>query len=76
VEEEQVETNFSIHDGGKLLVEQCPDIHHSRKLQVAEKHEGVQGYQGHVGARKEASRSRLDYPLSNPIEKSNLEELV
>jgi hypothetical protein len=55
VEEEQVETNLASHDVGRLLGEQSPAIHHSQGLQVAMKHEGAQGYQGHVGVGREAS---------------------
>jgi hypothetical protein len=55
VEEEQVETYLAIHDVGRLFGEQSPTIHHSHELQVAMKHEGTQGYQGHVGVGREAS---------------------
>jgi hypothetical protein len=48
VEEEQVETNWASHNVGRLLGEQSPTIHHSQELQVAMKHEGGQGYQGHA----------------------------
>jgi hypothetical protein len=54
VEEEKVETNWASHDVGRLLGEQSPSIRHSQELQVAMKHEGGQGYQGHVGVGREA----------------------
>jgi hypothetical protein len=38
VEEEEVMTIFSIHDGGILLGEQYPTIHHSQELEVAKIH--------------------------------------
>jgi len=40
------------------------------------RHEGALGYQGHVGVGREPFWPRLDHPLSNPVEKSSLEELV
>jgi hypothetical protein len=54
VEEEQVETNWSNHDVGRLLGEQYPTIRHSQGLQVVMKHEGEQGYQGHARVGREA----------------------
>jgi hypothetical protein len=55
VEEEEVKTNLASHDGGRLLGEQSPSIHHSQELQVAKIHEGAQVYQEHAGAGREAS---------------------
>jgi hypothetical protein len=44
VEEEEVMTSLVNHDGGRLLGEQSPAIHHSRELQVAKIHGEAQGY--------------------------------
>jgi hypothetical protein len=55
VEEEEVMTSLASHDGGRLLGEQSPAIHHSRELQVAKIHGEAQGYQEHFGAGREAS---------------------
>jgi hypothetical protein len=77
VEEEWVETNWASHDVGRLSGEQYPTIHHSQELQVAMKQEGGKGIQGTCwGWKGGILWPRLDYPLSNPIEKSSLEELV
>jgi hypothetical protein len=38
-------TNLASHDGGRLLGEQSPAIHHSREIQVAKIHERAHGYQ-------------------------------
>jgi hypothetical protein len=54
VEEEEVMTNFPIHDGGKLLGEQSPTIHHSWELQVAKINGEARGYQEHFGVGREA----------------------
>jgi len=42
------------HDGGRLLGEKYPTIHHSQELQVAKIHEEAQRYQEHAGAGREA----------------------
>jgi hypothetical protein len=54
VEEEKVETNWASHDVRRLLGGQSLAIHHFQGIQVVTRHEGELGYQGHVGARKEA----------------------
>ena len=55
MEEEEVMKNLASDDGGRLLGEKSPAIFHSQELWVSKKHEGEQGYQGHVGARREVS---------------------
>jgi hypothetical protein len=44
VDEEEVKKNLARHNGGRLQGEQSPTICHSCKLQVANIHEGAQGY--------------------------------
>jgi hypothetical protein len=55
VEEEKVETNLASHDVGRLMGEKSPAICHSQGLQVARKHEELQGYRGHAGVKRETS---------------------
>jgi hypothetical protein len=50
VEEEEVMTSLANHDGGRLLGEQSPAIHHSWELQVAKIHWEAPRYQEHFGA--------------------------
>jgi hypothetical protein len=76
VEEEEVKTNLDSHDGGILMGEQSSAIHHSRKLQVAKIHEGHRNTRNMWGLEGRPLWPRLDYPLSNPIEKSILKEPV
>jgi hypothetical protein len=44
VEEEEVMTSWASHDGGILLGEQSPTIHHFQELLVAKIHGEAQGY--------------------------------
>ena len=55
VEEEEVMSILTSHDGGRLLGEQPPAIHNYRELQVAKIHGEAHGYQEHFGAGREAS---------------------
>jgi hypothetical protein len=76
VEEEAIMTNLASHDGGRLLDEQSPAIHHSRNFRLQRYMQRHMDTRNILGLEGRPLWSRLDYPLSNPIEKSSLEELI
>jgi hypothetical protein len=55
VEEEGEMTSWDSHDGGRLLGEKPPTIHHSWELLVAKIHGEAQGYHTNYGVGMEAS---------------------
>ena len=69
-------TNLASHDGGRLMGEQSLAIHHSRELQVAKYMRGHMDTRNMLGMEGRPLWPRLDYPLSNLIEKSSFKEMV
>jgi hypothetical protein len=75
VEEEGEMTSWASHDGGRLTDEKSLTIHHSRELMVRKMRRNMDT--GNIlGLEGRPLWSRLNYPLSNPIEESNLKKLV